>query len=228
MNSPAGQYESPPRPRRLGLTLLGAAVLPIPLICLLSANCSQPLSGTLGESKALPQNRAGVPTSNTAPSSNTQTANTQPADQPQKQSPSNDTDDIPPLQQRVLGVWEDDYQGHRTLTLNEDGTGSMLVELEGLASSLFAKQMEFDEEWSFDVDGSLLTMIATGGKPTTKVNLVLRMYGTKATYKVVDVSEDVMVLVDQADEKRYEWRRVHNDLAPEDKPSPRNPEGGHD
>ncbi len=32
---------------------------------------------------------------------------------------------------KLLGVWQDHYQGKRTMTLNEDGTGTMLVELSG-------------------------------------------------------------------------------------------------
>jgi hypothetical protein len=178
------------------------------LICLLSANCTQPVSGISVAATDLPAASTNDPASNPGPSSTAQAATTQPVDHITKQHPNPDADNPSALQQAILGVWEDDYQGHRTLTLKDDGTGSMLVELEGLASSLFANTMEFDEEWSFDADGQLLTMIASGGKPATKVNLVLRMYGTRATYKVVDVSEDVMVLVDQADEKRYEWRRV--------------------
>jgi hypothetical protein len=28
----------------------------------------------------------------------------------------------------VIGIWEDEYQGYRTMTLNEDGTGTIIVE----------------------------------------------------------------------------------------------------
>jgi hypothetical protein len=35
------------------------------------------------------------------------------------------------LRQLVLGTWQDDYQGKRTLTVRPDGTATMLVEFDG-------------------------------------------------------------------------------------------------
>ena len=52
------------------------------------------------------------------------------------------------LHRMLVGAWEDDYQGHRTMTLNDDGTGVMIVELSGLTASLFASRLRFDMEWS--------------------------------------------------------------------------------
>ena len=40
--------------------------------------------------------------------------------------------------QLVVGTWEDDYQGKRTMVLKPDGTGTMLVELSGMQAALFA------------------------------------------------------------------------------------------
>ena len=41
------------------------------------------------------------------------------------------------VERSMLETWEDDYKGHRTLTLNADGTGTMVVELDGLAANSF-------------------------------------------------------------------------------------------
>ena len=46
----------------------------------------------------------------------------------QSQSPA-DLDNS--FRRMVLGTWEDEYQGKRTMTLKEDGTGTMIVELSG-------------------------------------------------------------------------------------------------
>jgi hypothetical protein len=113
----------------------------------------------------------------------------------------------------MLGVWEDDYQGHRTLSLNGDGTGRMVVELSGAAASLFADRLAFNQQWAFDPDQQLVTMTAIDGEPATKVNLVLRIYGREATYKVETVTDKQLILVDQADQKLYEWRRVEDSAA---------------
>ena len=50
----------------------------------------------------------------------------------------------------LLGVWQDDYQGKRTMTLNEDGTGTMLVELSGWRASLYALKLRFEMQWRLE------------------------------------------------------------------------------
>ena len=110
------------------------------------------------------------------------------------------------LQKSMLGTWEDDYKGHRILTLNADGTGTMVVELDGLAATLFAKTLTFREEWSV-VDGKV-TMKATGGEPAGKVGLVLSLHGDSSTQRIVEVTADRMILVEEPSETRFEWRRV--------------------
>lgn len=205
MNSPADPPRQPTGKRRFGFALLGIAIVPVPLICLLSANNDGPsprLSvAAMSSDSDIAQNasRAGMQQAQTGTNSITETVHPASAEA---------TDETSPIRQMALGVWEDDYQGHRTLTLNDDGTGKMVVELSGVAASLFAAKLEFGEEWSFDAEEQLLIMIATGGEPQGKVNLILKMYGKQAMYKVVEVTDKLLVLVDQADDKRYEWRRV--------------------
>ncbi len=106
----------------------------------------------------------------------------------------------------MLGTWEDDYKGHRTLTLDADGTGTMVVELDGLAATLFAKKLTFQEEWSV-ADGNV-TMKAIGGEPVGKVKLVLRLHGDSSTQRIVAVTSERMILIEEASETRFEWRRV--------------------
>jgi hypothetical protein len=188
MNSPSDQPLRPTPQRRRRLPLFGLAIAPIPLIFLLSTNSDQP-SGRL--------NLAAIPTAIEHALAET------PAPPPAAL----------PIQQRMLGVWEDDYQGHRTLSLNGDGTGRMVVELSGAAASLFADRLAFNQQWAFDPDQQLVTMTAIDGEPATKVNLVLRIYGREATYKVETVTDKQLILVDQADQKLYEWRRVEDSAA---------------
>ncbi|MFT4559785.1 MAG: hypothetical protein ACKVII_19105 [Planctomycetales bacterium] len=110
------------------------------------------------------------------------------------------------LEKSMLGTWEDDYKGHRTLTLNADGTGRMVVELDGFAATLFARKLTFQEEWTV-ADGKV-TMKATGGEPAGKVSLVLSLHGDSSTQRIVDVTPDRMILVEEPSETRFEWRRV--------------------
>lgn len=110
------------------------------------------------------------------------------------------------LATRMLGTWEDDYKGHRTLTLLEDGNGTMVVELDGFASTLFAAKLTFTEQWS--VKDGHVTMKATGGEPEGKVRLVLNLHGDTSTQEIIEVTEDRMILVEKPSGTRFEWRRV--------------------
>lgn len=108
----------------------------------------------------------------------------------------------------MLGTWEDDYKGHRTLTLEADGTGTMVVELDGLAATLFAAKLTFSEEWTV-ADGKV-TMKATGGEPVGKVRLVLSLHGDSSTQRIIEVTSERMILIEEPSETRFEWRRVRS------------------
>jgi hypothetical protein len=110
------------------------------------------------------------------------------------------------VEKSMLGTWEDDYKGHRTLTLNADGTGTMVVELDGLPATFFAKKLTFREEWTV-ADGKV-TMKATGGEPVGKVQLVLSLHGDSSTQRIVEVTSERMILIEEPSETRFEWRRV--------------------
>ncbi|NQV23732.1 MAG: hypothetical protein HQ518_05125 [Rhodopirellula sp.] len=130
-------------------------------------------------------------------------------------APERTTTDDPDaaLKQQMLGTWEDDYKGHRILTLLEDGTGTMVVELDGFAATLFAKKLTFQEEWAV-ADGKV-TMKATGGEPSGKVRLVLNLHGNSSTQRIAEVDSDRMVLIEEPSGTRFEWRRVANAESPQ-------------
>jgi hypothetical protein len=106
----------------------------------------------------------------------------------------------------LLGTWEDDYQGKRTMTLREDGAGAMTVELSGLKASLFAPKLEFDLKWSFD-DGRLRKQ-TVGGRPETQVKMILKALGDRVEERVLELTEDRLLLMDPDGQTRYDWRRV--------------------
>ena len=106
----------------------------------------------------------------------------------------------------VVGTWKDDYQGKRTKILREDGTGTMVVELSGMAATLFASRLEFQMVWSIE-DGRLKKR-TTGGEPAAKVKLVLSMYGDRADEPILELTDDRLLLLDQDGKRRYDWRRV--------------------
>jgi hypothetical protein len=107
--------------------------------------------------------------------------------------------------QLVVGTWEDDYQGKRTMTLKEDGTGTMLVELSGMQATLFASRLEFDMVWS--LENGRLKKHTVGGRPETRVNMILKMMGDRVDEPVLELTPDRLLLLDKDGETRYDWRR---------------------
>ena len=123
-------------------------------------------------------------------------------------------------EQRVLGVWRDFYRGERTLTLNADGTGTMVVKLAGMAKKLFAETLQFDLTWQFE-DGRLV-MSTVDGRPASKFELIRKLYGDRADYEVLELTADQMRLRDAGGKTEYDWRRpekLYEDVALDDQGS---------
>ena len=106
----------------------------------------------------------------------------------------------------VVGTWEDDYQGKRRMTLKEDGTGTMVVELSGLQASLFASRLRFDMLWS--VAGGRLKKRTVGGEPEAQVRMILKTMGDQVDEPILELTESRLVLLDQDGKTKYDWRRL--------------------
>lgn len=110
-----------------------------------------------------------------------------------------------PLATRVLGEWRDHYRGERTLILRSDGTATMIVVLAGFAKKLFAERLTFDIEWS--LDGGEISLKTMSGQPASKFEMIRKLYGDQATYKVLSVDGEQMRLLDGDGKTEYDWRR---------------------
>ena len=106
----------------------------------------------------------------------------------------------------VLGTWEDNYGGKRTMTLKEDGTGTMLVELSGLEATLFADHLRFDMKWA--VASGRLQKQTIGGQPADKVQAILKMMGDRVDEPILEISQDRLLLLDKDGKTKYDWRRA--------------------
>jgi hypothetical protein len=106
----------------------------------------------------------------------------------------------------ILGTWEDDYQGRRILTVRPDGTATMVVEFDGWKARMFTPRLRIETTWSI-ADGRFNRQ-TVGGEPADKVEFVINRVGDRASDKIVKVTAERMVLIDQDGETRYNWRRV--------------------
>lgn len=110
---------------------------------------------------------------------------------------------------KLVGVWQDEYQGKRTMTLNADGSGTMLVELGGVQALLFASKLRFDMKWT--KNGNQLTKTTVGGEPAEKVNLLLKTMGNTAEDTILENTNDRLLLLDKNGTTKYDWKRLKTD-----------------
>jgi len=125
---------------------------------------------------------------------------------PPEPAPSKPLSQDERYRQLVVGTWEDDYEGKRTMTLKPDGTGIMIVELSGMKAKLFAARLEFDMVWSLE-DGRLKKR-TTGGRPEARVNMILKMMGDQVDEPILELSEERLLLLDKDGTTQYDWRRT--------------------
>lgn len=110
------------------------------------------------------------------------------------------------LRSMVMGVWTDNYHGKRVMTLNEDGTGTIVVQLRGLMAAWYAARLRFDITWHIQ-DGRFIKQ-TTGGEPAGKVALILKAMGDRAEEPIQKLTRDRLILLDQNGKTTYHWVRV--------------------
>jgi hypothetical protein len=106
----------------------------------------------------------------------------------------------------LVGTWEDQYQGHRTMTIRPDGTATMVVELHGWKAAVYASRLQFEMIWS--VENGKMKKRTTGGEPPGRVKTILKMMGNHVTEPILELTSDGLVLLDQDGKHQYHWSRV--------------------
>lgn len=109
------------------------------------------------------------------------------------------------LRMLVVGTWADDFKGKRTMTIRQDGTATMVVELEG-ANALLGSRLQFEMEWS--IEGGRLKKRTIGGEPSRRVSLILKAMGDRVDEPILELTEQRLLLLDGDGRTRYEWQRV--------------------
>lgn len=127
----------------------------------------------------------------------------EPAAKSRTKTPTSKDDDF---RRQGVGTWQDEYEGRRTLTLREDGTGTMIVELSGLKATLVAPRLQFNMEWS--IANGRLKKHSLGGEPATQVNMILKTMGDTVDEPILELTEDRLLLLDGDGKTKYDWRRV--------------------
>jgi hypothetical protein len=132
------------------------------------------------------------------------TSSTMVAQEEASKTPKEDQDAL--YRKQIIGTWEDEYQGKRTMKVKADGTATMIVELSGIKAALYASRLEFDMVWS--IENGRLKKRTTGGRPAGRVNFVLKMMGDRVDEPILELTSERLLLLDANGKTKYDWRRV--------------------
>jgi hypothetical protein len=122
------------------------------------------------------------------------------------QKPASSADRDVQYRRQIIGTWQDDYQGKRTMTVHEDGTATMVVELHGWKAAFYASKLKFDMVWS--IQDGFLRKRTTGGEPSGKVKTILKMMGDHVEERILELNKDHLLLLDANGKRQYDWQRV--------------------
>jgi hypothetical protein len=110
------------------------------------------------------------------------------------------------LRRLAVGTWQDFHHGKRTMTLKDDGTATMVVELTGIKARLFTPRLQLDIVWS--VKEGRMKRRTVGGTPADKVAFVNSRAGKQVAESILKLTDDRLRLLDRDGKTKYNWRRV--------------------
>lgn len=120
--------------------------------------------------------------------------------------------DAPPTgdeahRKKIIGKWLQHKEEKRTITVNEDGTATIIAEIDDYRQYIVGKTLQFDVEWTLE-DGKL-TFVTTGGKPADSIKYITSLYGKTRVYRIIEFIEDRLTLAkDESGEDEPEWTRL--------------------
>jgi hypothetical protein len=106
----------------------------------------------------------------------------------------------------IVGNWADEFKGtKRIMTINNDGTGTMVVELSGL-QAIMASRLRFNLKWSLK-DGHFKEQ-TVGGEPAAQVKLITSTMGDHVDQTILELTDARLLLLDSDGKTQCDWKRV--------------------
>lgn len=106
----------------------------------------------------------------------------------------------------IVGSWEQERYGQRVMTVKADGTATMMIRPSGLWATMFGEQIDLELYWSIK-DGHIDYGVS-GGASAEQVATASKMWGDHWIEKIVTLTEDELVLLDQSTSQEIGWKRA--------------------
>lgn len=112
----------------------------------------------------------------------------------------------PETKPSVIGYWRDDFYGKRIFHFRDDGTATMVIELDSVGQLLYGPKLTFFIEWK--QEGDVLKLKMTGGEPKGTAVTVAKIFGESSEQRIERLEGDEMLLRSLDSNKLYTHRRV--------------------
>lgn len=117
------------------------------------------------------------------------------------------------LSKLIVGSWQQEFYGKRTLTVNVDGTAKMTILPSGVFAFGFGPKIDLTMFWS--VKDGHLDYGVNGGTPADKVKLAATTWGDHWVEKIVTLDENKLDLLSVDGSSHSIWERVAPNGSPD-------------
>jgi len=204
---PIPAVTSHPRRRRPPRVLWGAAVLAVAMLAWGAFSIEMPFSA----SEVSPEAVTTDFSTRTPVLSDSERADRPPASPPTSPESMDREEESNRFQpEQIIGHWLLNDSIKREIEIRPDGTATMDVKLDYISSFLYGSEMKMELTW--DLKNNVLTHEVLSGEPKANVDRLIRDFGNKRSYRVVDVTEENLILESPgATKERHHWVAVEND-----------------
>ena len=110
---------------------------------------------------------------------------------------------------QLVGTWKDSFFGARTLTLNDDGTARMVLDLDFAGRLMYGSRLDFDMTWS--VEGATVSIDIIKGTPVKAAKSLMKTWGSRYEYLLDCVEDRRIEMRDWDGSMNYTLRRISDD-----------------
>lgn len=110
------------------------------------------------------------------------------------------------LSKLIVGNWQQEFYGKRTLTVKADGTAAMTILPSGVFALGFGSKIDLTMFWS--VKDGHLDYGVNGGTPDDKVKLAAKTWGDHWVEKIVTLDENKLDLLSEDGSSHSVWERA--------------------
>tara|TARA_R110002111_G_scaffold100976_2_gene156414 strand:+ start:27320 stop:27919 length:600 start_codon:yes stop_codon:yes gene_type:complete len=108
---------------------------------------------------------------------------------------------------RLVGKWEQTKSTSRQiLTIDENGTATMVIEPQGIWTAVLGKKVTVNIEWS--LNAGKLTLRTVGGSPENKLQYINQLWGSEFVREIHTIEDKMFTLRDNKGDVSQKWIRT--------------------